>query len=127
VASESVATSALAIAEMASTLGRRVREGGVPFELAEASFAQFLRDMAEFTVLDLDRPLLMDTTGMLRRGSTGSRLRTLDAIHLAAARAARVVASRQAIVFGVFVSADHVLLEAARWAGLTTVNPEDHP
>ena len=87
-------------------LGRRTREGAISVEAAEATFERFVRDLAEFTVLEIDEALLMDAAGLLRRGTGGVRLRTLDAIHIASARAAYVAAQQGAIEIGVFVSAD---------------------
>ncbi|HEY8694359.1 MAG TPA: hypothetical protein VIR57_16650 [Chloroflexota bacterium] len=53
------------------------------------------------------------------------RLRALDALHLASARSAFARARRRGIATGSFVTADGALLQAAAWAQLPSLNPED--
>lgn len=55
------------------------------------------------------------------------RLRTLDASDVAWARLAFARARRHGVATGSFITADRALLDAANWAGLPTLNPEDYP
>lgn len=127
VVSEGVAVSELMIVEMASALARRTREGTITPAGADATFRSFMTEMVHFTVLGVSRELFRQSATLLLTGMPSMRVRTLDAIHLASALAAFERAQRRGEAVGAFVSADRVLIEAARSLGLTAVDPEDYP
>ncbi len=124
--SESVTISHLAVAEFASVLARRTREGNLALQHRDNIFALFLEDTPRYAVLALTRRIVNEAAGLLLTGSSSVRLRALDAIHLATARWSFARARRRGIATGSFVTADRRLIEAAAWAGLPTMNPEDY-
>ena len=113
-----IVVSEIVIAEMRSLLARRVREG-LDDETAKAiklAFSLHLR--REYQVIAVSRP------GLLSAGQLTEKypLRTLDAIHLAAALQARS-ALEQPIIF---ITADQQQLHAAAAEGFETDNPTTH-
>lgn len=118
---EPVAISLLAIPELASALARRTREGALTTQLRDTLFQAFIRDARSFMVIAQQAATLLLTAPL------PVRLRTLDALHVASARLAFAHARRRGVATGSFVTADRALLDAARWAGLPTLNPEDYP
>lgn len=126
VASEPIMISLLAVVEFSSALARRTREGALTLRQRDDVWRTFLRDTAEFAVLGLTGPVAREAAGLLFTGPPAIRLRALDALHLATARWSFARARRRGIATGSFVTADRMLLEAARWAGLAVINPEEH-
>lgn len=124
---DSVAISVLTLAEVASGLARRRREGRLSIQQQQAGYREFLGDLPAYTVSALARVVVERAASLLLRGSAPTRLRTLDALHLASAELVFSGARERGLDVGQFVSADRALLEAARWVGLSTENPEDHP
>jgi len=124
---ESVAISELALAEVASGFGRRMREGTLGIRQRDALFRRFLVETEGYTVSALTRSVVERAATTLLRGVVPGRLRTLDALHLASAETVFSSARERGVELGHFVSADRVLLQAARGAGLPTANPEDYP
>jgi hypothetical protein len=124
---EAVAISLVAIPELASALARRAREGTVSAEQSETLFRAFLRDAQVFVLLEPNHAVAHQAATLLLSAPPDIRLRTLDALHVASARLAFARARRRGVVTGSFITADRALLEAASWAGLPTLNPEDYP
>lgn len=123
---EPIAISLVAIPELASALARRTREGALTAQQRETIFQGFLRDARSFTVVEPNRAVAQQASILLLTAGPAARLRTLDALHLASAQLAFDRAHRHGIGTGAFISADRALLDAARWAGLPTLNPEDY-
>jgi predicted nucleic acid-binding protein len=118
-AGNTILVSEIALAEMRSLLARRVREG-LPLSSANSAKIAFLLHMRrEYQVIALNR------RGLLKAGSLTEKhpLRTLDAIHLAAALQAR---SNLAVAI-TFVSADKNQRAAATAEGFTVDDPNAHP
>lgn len=124
---EPVAISLVAIPEMASALARRMREGVLSTQQRNALFQAFVRDARSFTVVELGQAIAQQAAALLLTAPLPVRLRTLDALHVASARFAFDRARRRGVTTGSFVTADRALLDAASWAGLPTLNPEDYP
>lgn len=113
-----VIVSEIVVAEMRSLLARRVREG-LDTEIAKAiklAFSLHLR--REYQVIAVSR------AGLLSAGQLTEKypLRTLDAIHLAAALQAQSTLERSII----FVSADKQQLHAAAAEDFQTDDPTTH-
>ena len=113
-----IIVSEIVIAEMRSLLARRVREG-LDDETAKAiklAFSLHLR--REYQIIAVSR------NGLLSAGQLTEKypLRTLDAIHLAAALQARSALERPII----FISADKQQLHAAAAEGFPTDDPTAH-
>ncbi|MGI8553625.1 MAG: type II toxin-antitoxin system VapC family toxin [Dehalococcoidia bacterium] len=125
--SETAAVSELIIVEMGSTLARRTREGGLTARQRDTNFELFLQDMQVYTVLEQPRSLIRVAATLLLADPPLPRLRSLDALHIASARAAFAEAIRNGTVVGTFVSSDIALLAAARSTGLAVANPENYP
>src|SRR6266567_5948645 len=124
---EPVAISALTLAEMASALGRHRREGHLSIEQQGAYYEEFRVEVEGFTISALTGSVVQQAAAILLQPSAPHVLRTLDALHIASARIVFERARRRQEAVGAFVSADRVLNDAARWAGLAVENPEDHP
>ncbi len=121
---EAVGLSQLVVPEMASVLARRVRGGELSSIQGGSVFAQFLEDAKTYIVLQVSQSITEQAAHLLLSAAT-LPLRALDAIHLATAQACFRQASRQGESTGALVAADRRLLDAARWAGLPVLNPED--
>ncbi len=113
----------LSIAEVASAVARRYRQGLITASERDLFFAQFLAHChTEYTLVPVTRQMLEEAGSLCFRHP----LRSLDAIHLAAALGVARVARRHGLAI-TFVSADDVLLTAAQVEGLTVENPNWHP
>jgi len=126
VSSNPVAVSLLAAVELASALARRTREGDLTPEQRDTVFRSFLADARDYVILAVTQGITEDAATMLLTSPPSVALRTLDALHLAAARVAFAQARRRGLEIGAFVTADRALAQAVAWAGLTLVNPEDY-
>ena len=118
---DSICLCALSRVELASALRRRLREGNVVLADVDDILANYTNDSVDYVIVTLDKAVLDAAASLLRETSTP--LRSLDAIHLAAARLAlnQLSASEQDTRL---VSADRRMLEAASALGLPTLNPE---
>jgi predicted nucleic acid-binding protein len=124
---EPVATSLITIPELASALARRVREGALSAQQRDVLFRAFVRDARSLTVVESSQAVAQQAAALLLTAPPPMRLRTLDALHVASARLAFARARRRGVATGSFITADRALLDAASWAGLPTLNPEDYP
>lgn len=122
-----VAISLVAIPELASALARRTREGALNSQQRDTLFQTLLRDARSFTVLEPNQAIAQQAATLLLTAPEPVRLRTLDALHVASARLAFARARRRGVPTGSFITADQALLDAASWAGLPALNPEDYP
>ncbi len=123
---EPVAISLVTIPEIASALARRTREGALTTQQREALFQALLGDARSFTVVEPKQAIAQEAATLLLTAPAPVRLRALNGLHVASARLAFARARRRGVSTGSFVSADRALVEAATWAGLPTLNPEDH-
>ncbi len=126
-ASEPIAISLLTLVEIASALGRRTRDGDLTPEQRDRVWGLFLRDLPRYVVLGMPQRVAYEAAALLLTSSPPVRVRALDAIHLATAQWSLARARRRGVATGNFVTADRTLAEAAAWAGLPAVNPEDYP
>lgn len=122
---EPIAISLITIPEIASALARRTREGELSVQQRDGLLRSFLRDVSSFIVIDMSQTVVLRATSLLMTAPASVRLRTLDALHLASAQMAFSRASRGGVETGAFVTADRALLNAAAWAGLTALDPND--
>ncbi len=125
-ASEPVAISIITLPEIASALGRRTREGALAAGQGHTLFRLFLKDAPTFLIIGLNQAVALRSAAMLLTAAPPVRLRSLDAVHLASAQWTFALARRRGVATGAFVTADRALVQAALWAGLATMNPEDH-
>jgi hypothetical protein len=112
---------------VASTLARRTREGGLQARERDDTFRRFLLDIRDCAVLGLTQGISRDAATLLITCPPSIRLRALDALHLATARAAFARARRRGTPTGSFVTADRALIAAAIWTGVPALDPEDYP
>lgn len=124
---EAAAISLIAIPELASALARRTRDGALSAQQRDTLFQAFLRDLRAFVVVEPNQAIAQQAAALLFMTPPSVRLRTLDALHVASARLAFARARRRGVATGSFITADRALLDAANWAGLPTLNPEDYP
>jgi uncharacterized protein len=124
---EPVAISLIAVTEVASAIARRTREGALSAEQRDTLFQLLLYDTRSFTVVNLSQVIAQQAATLLLTAPVPIRLRTLDALHVASARWVFARARRRGVATGSFVTADRALVDAAIWAGLPTLNPEDYP
>jgi hypothetical protein len=115
--------SLLTVAEIASALARRQREGGLSSTERDRLFRAFLMDCTNsFLLLWIEEDVIQGTIGLV----TQYPLRTADAIQLSTA----VLLSQtlQNAQFGpvILASADDRLLQAASAQGLAVENPNLH-
>jgi predicted nucleic acid-binding protein len=119
-ANNTILVSDIASVEMYSLLARRGRENFLPQANITILQALVLLHMQqEYLVLTTHEMILAGARSLVNRYP----LRTLDALHLAAALEARVIMA----IPMTFVSADRNLLSAAASEGLLTDNPNLHP
>ena len=118
--------SALATAEMASLLSRRVARGELPEADLQPLYERFIRDSFAMTVLSVDEPVMRDAAALLLSGVFGARVRAQDGIQLATARSWHARSAENRAAMGAFIVADRRLRDAARSLGLPVENPEDH-
>ena len=76
-------------------------------------------------MLSLTSRIVQEATAVLLANTPSLPLRTLHAVHLATATWCFARARRRGLAAGRFVAADHALLQAASWAGLAIVDPEE--
>jgi predicted nucleic acid-binding protein len=124
---EPVAISLISVPEIASALARRTREGVLTAQQRDTLFRLFLSNVQSFVVVDVNQTIAQRAATMLLTVPVPLRLRALDALHVTSAQWAFARARRRGIATGNFVTADHALVDAAAWAGLPAVNPEDYP
>lgn len=110
---EPVAISRITISEVASALARHTREGSLSPAERDHEFRAFLRDTGSMTVVELEAVTAEDAARLLLTAPPRVRLRTLDMLHVATARALFARARRRGIATGSFVSADRGQLEVA--------------
>jgi predicted nucleic acid-binding protein len=122
---EPIAVSLVTVPEVASALSRRTREGALTAVQRDMLFQAFLRDVQTFTVIGLHQATAQQAASLLLTAPIPVRLRTLDALHVASAKLAFTRARRRGLATGSFITADRALVDAATWAGLPTLNPED--
>jgi len=121
-----IAISTLVIVEVSSAIARLVREGMLIPGQRNMILQRFTLDVEAMLVIGLERDIVEDAAALVVQAPIGIPLRSLDALHLAAARA--LAATAPATSSGLtLVSADTRLLAAAQWAGFVTDNPENHP
>ena len=125
-ANSGVAVSALVLPEVASALARRFREGQFDADERDRVFRRFLDDMAGFSIIEVNDPILMGASAGLLRETGALLVRTLDAIHLSGAIEWFQRVEPNSMDAGVFIVADTRLRDAATRAGLPVENPEDH-
>jgi predicted nucleic acid-binding protein len=123
--SHTIAVSALALAEINSVFARRSREGTLSANDRNAMLHLFQIHVLQYSLVDLDRPVLGAAGALLLQAPATTTLRSLDAIQLACAQAFGANAS--ALGFGslTVVAADTRLLAAAQWAGIATDDPNN--
>ncbi len=113
----------LCIAEVASAVARRHRQGLITEAERDLFLAQFLAHCrTEYFLVPITRQVLEEAGTLCFRHP----LRALDAIHLAASLHVARAARRQGLTI-TFVSADDTLLNSARIEGLGVENPNWHP
>jgi len=123
---EPIAISILTFPEIASALARRTREGALAPQQRDTLFRLFLADAPSTLIIGLNQTIALRAAAILLTAPPPVRLRSLDAIHVASAQWTFARARRRGVATGSFVTADRALGEAAVWAGLMVVNPEDH-
>ncbi len=115
-----IAISELTIIELFSAFARRVREGNLPLNRADALRSNFLLHVeSEYLVVKLEKQVLAQARNFV----TQYPLRTLDAIQLASAKQTLTMLDEQVT----FVSADSNLLVVAAAEGFKIDNPNLHP
>lgn len=111
-----VATSGIAVAEIAAAFHRKFREGEVKRDVFEALNGQFEHDLKTGLWL-LHWPsedLLLQTRALYAKLDKGTFLRSLDALHLVTARAGR---------YACLYTNDRHLLAACARVGMRATNP----
>src|SRR6266536_3128977 len=122
---ETSAVSSIVRVEVASTLGRRAREGGISPELRDEIYTQFLKDLSATIVVEADETVLVRAANLVRTSPAAVPLRSLDAIHLASAlQVFEDFASDHGHDLA-FVTADRQLRRAAEYAGLRSIDPDE--
>ncbi len=111
----------LAVVEFHSVLARLVRAGTVTPATFQLARGRFLADIAggPWQLLPISAAHFHDAQQLLLKHGLTRRLRTLDAIQLAAA-----LALHAGVPLDAFVSADVNLGSIATLEGLTVLNPE---
>jgi predicted nucleic acid-binding protein len=111
----------LAVVEFHSVMARLVRTGTITVGTFHLARGRFLADIASglWQVLPVPAAQFHDAQHLLLKHGLTRRLRTLDAIQLAAA-----LALHASMPLDAFVSADINLGSIATAEGLTVVNPE---
>jgi predicted nucleic acid-binding protein len=114
-----VTTSTLTLAEVASALARRVREGAISSDGSLGLYRSFLKDSESFEIFEMTKQII-DAASAHLLASSGSLVRTLDAIHLATAEHIFTADARTGT--GI-VTADRRLYAAAAAAGVPVEDP----
>jgi hypothetical protein len=120
-ATDDVAFSILAVAEVASALGRRTREGSLSEDQRDEIYQTFLSDMEEYQIIGVTEAVTRQAAVLLLTCPPNISIRTLDALHLATAQEALGGSSKKT---GRFVTADQRLIAAAALLGVEALNPE---
>jgi len=126
-AAETAIVSEPTITEAASALARRARNGEMTHAAQEAIYQRLLGALDSCVVVQVSRAVIDRAAVLLLAMAAPPRLRTLDALHRASAQLAFATAIGRGRDRGYFVTADRALITAAAWAGLTTMNPDEHP
>jgi predicted nucleic acid-binding protein len=115
-----VATSGVAVAEVAAAFHRKLREGSIDAHLFEALQGQFHHDLTRglWTLIGPTPALLEQVRALFARLDPSVHLRSLDAVHLMTAKAER---------FDRLYSNDAHLLAACPSVRLTGINPITDP
>lgn len=108
-----IAISRITVAEVASALARRTREGHLTPDERDRHLHAFRRDIRLMTVGEVLVATAADAAALLLAAPTHIRLRTLDMLHVATARALFAEARSHGVPTGSFVSADLGQLAAA--------------
>ena len=111
-----VATSGIAVAEVAAAFHRKLREGSIDVSLFEALQGQFHHDVTRglWTLIELTPVVLQQVRALFARLDRSVFLRSLDAVHLVTARAEH---------FDHLYSNDTHLLAACGSVHLKGINP----
>lgn len=120
-----LAVSALVLAEMASALARRRRDGSLPESDGRTIWERFRGDLAGWVVVDLAGSIVDRAAALLYDGSLGA-LRTLDALQLVSALEVQESARGSGLGPVTLLTADERLATAATTLGLPVENPA-HP
>lgn len=114
-----IGISFLTTVEMFSLLARRVSENNVDQTMANAIEKMFISHIrTQYTVVSYDDTILAEARRLIK----AYRLRTLDALQLAAALAFAALGGEQIV----FICADARLLDAAAAEGLPIDSPGNH-
>jgi predicted nucleic acid-binding protein len=111
-----VATSGIAVAEVAAAFHRKLREGSIDLPMFEALQGQFHHDLTRglWTLIEPTPALLQQVRALFARLDRSVFLRSLDAVHLITAKAEH---------FARLYSNDTHLLAACQSVHLQGVNP----
>ena len=111
-----VATSGIAVAEVAAAFHRKLREGSIDFSMFEALQGQFHHDLTRglWTLIEPTPALLQRVRALFARLDRSVFLRSLDGVHLITAKAEH---------FDRLYSNDTHLLAACQSVHLQGVNP----
>ena len=111
-----VATSGIAVAEVAAAFHRKLREGSIDFSMFEALQGQFHHDLTRglWTLIEPTPALLQKVRALFARLDRSVFLRSLDGVHLITAKAEH---------FDRLYSNDTHLLAACQSVHLQGVNP----
>ena len=111
-----VATSGIAVAEVAAAFHRKLREGSIDFSMFEALQGQFHHDVTRglWTLIEPTPALLQKVRALFARLDRSVFLRSLDGVHLITAKAEH---------FDRLYSNDTHLLAACQSVHLQGVNP----
>ena len=112
----SVACCRLGLVEMIATIARKSRAESLDISVTQELLHNVRADFAAFDVSAVNEALIESATGLAMTHG----LRTMDAIHLAAA-----LSHKRATSTVILVSSDLELLAAANAEGLATLNPAD--
>jgi predicted nucleic acid-binding protein len=129
VKAKQISISELVLYEVLVTMRRLYVNAKITLVKANIAIDQVIADSATYTVYPLGGQIEQSEIRSLIFGLPDTAfVRTLDAIHLNAARKAfeATKAATPPATF-VFISADRQLIKTAQSQGLTTENPEDHP
>jgi uncharacterized protein len=119
--------SALAFAEIASALRRRLDDGSLTSRQVQLAWRRFRQDLRAWVVIDLTQPVLDRSARLLFDPTLPVPLRALDALQLASALEAQLrVASSTPDSF-TLLTADERLFRAATHLGVDAENPNLHP
>jgi predicted nucleic acid-binding protein len=117
---EAIVISELAIVELHSMFGRKVRTGEVSLHAQVEALRNFESDcLHRFTVAPLSSAVLQRAKALLQTHGNSKALRTLDSLQNVACLSAGATEGKM------FVCADTRLLKVAQIEGLLVMNPEE--